>query len=66
MSESEADKKQSDEEFLRIQSLKARAVRQAMTEIMREHQDEIIKRAVAKLVAQGVAVEDADVEPQIS
>ncbi len=47
----------------KISFLKATAVRQAMFEVVGEHRTEIVKRAVAKLRAQGVSVTEADMEP---
>ena len=50
----------------RMHVLKSQAVRQSMVEVMAEQRVEIVRRAKAKLVAMGVNVEEADLEPQIS
>lgn len=42
--------------------LRARAVRQAMFEVLGEHREEVIKRAAAKLAALGLTVEPGDVQ----
>lgn len=52
------DTKETEEK--RIQILKATAVRQAMVEVVGEYRTEIIKRAMAKLTAMGVAVEESE------
>lgn len=46
--------KQSKEDI--AQAMKSIAVNQAMTEVMEEHKEEILKRARAKLVAMGVDI----------
>lgn len=42
--------------------IRARAVRQAMFEILGENREEIVKRAQAKLEALGLKVEPGDVQ----
>lgn len=42
--------------------LKSTAIRQAMTEFISENRAEILKRAKAKLIAMGIAVEEAEFE----
>ncbi len=44
-----------------IKLAKALAVREAMFELVNEQRAEIIRRARAKLIAQGITVTDADV-----
>lgn len=49
-----------DPEKLRILVMRSNALRAAITEIMSEQRAEIIRRARAKLLAQGLSSEDAD------
>ena len=49
---------------LKLKVLKATAVQQALTEVVSEHRDEIIKRARAKLSAMGIEVQDDEVLPK--
>lgn len=50
-----------EREKLKLNVLKAQAVRQAMFEVVGEQRDEIVKRARAKLTALGVQLSDEDV-----
>lgn len=50
----------SKEEKLKLQIMKAQAVRQAVFEIVGESRDEILKRARAKLTAMGIEVRDEE------
>lgn len=50
--------KQAEAEKLSV--IKATAVRQAMFEIVGENRSEIIKRAVAKLSAMGIKVQESE------
>lgn len=54
------------DEKMQLHLFKARAVRQAMVEVIAEQRVEIVRRAKAKLVAMGVNVEEADLEPALS
>lgn len=50
---------------LKLNVLKATAIRQAMIEVVGEARPEIIRRARAKLVAMGVTLSDEEVEQQL-
>lgn len=54
-----------DREKLRMNVMKAQAVRQAMFEVVGESRTEIIKRARAKLVSMGIQLADSDVADQL-
>lgn len=56
----------SSDEKLKLQIMKAQAVRQATVEVLGENRAEILKRARAKLTAMGVAVEESELGAQIS
>jgi hypothetical protein len=53
-------------EKLEKASVIGKAVAEATCEVISEQKPEILKRAKAKLVSQGLSVEDAEIEPQIS
>lgn len=54
-----------NEEKLKVQVIRAQAVRQATLEVLNENRTEILKRAKAKLVAMGMAVEEGELDAQI-
>lgn len=58
------EQEQQDEK-LRLHQAKSKAVSEAMAEVVREHQDEIIRRARAKLTAQGVPLNDEEAGAQL-
>lgn len=62
----EAAKANRESEVLKINMLKATAVKQAMIELIGENREEIIRRAHAKLVAMGIEVKESDLGAQLS
>jgi hypothetical protein len=60
----EAPVKPADPEKIRILVLRANAVRSALNEVVSENRDEIIRRARAKLVAQGISIDEADLSAE--
>ncbi len=53
------------DEKLKQQIIMATAVREAMVEVVGENRDEIVKRARAKLVAQGIELSPEEVGAQL-
>lgn len=54
------------DEKLRLQVLVNTAVRQAISELIGESREELIKRAKAKLIALGVSFDEKDLSAQLS
>lgn len=58
MSETEETVAVEHAEKMRMRTLRAAAVNASMVEFLKEHQEEIIRRARAKLVAEGIEFSD--------
>ena len=54
------EEKSKEQLTIKVHALRAQAVRMAMVEVLGEQREEILKRAKAKLMAQGLSTEQID------